>query len=113
MSARTRRTARVPHPGWSCCDPEQDLAGWIARERTRIELMRRWCRVLHARGRRLKAESIRATIAGDRARAMALDAQCRMAHGRGNAYGQRLMGLAGHVDRVEAAHQFRLAVSMQ
>jgi hypothetical protein len=110
-AAPTRRKQRVPHPGWACCDPEQDLAGWVARERVTIARMRRWCRVWHARGRRLNSASIRALVTGDRAEAERLQGLCRLAHGNGNAYGQELMMREGHVDRVEAAHQFRLGAA--
>lgn len=94
----------VMHPGWACCDPNQDLAGWIVRQRARIERDGRWVAVLHQRGRRLNAASIGAYLADDHRRGQQLDADRREAHGRANAIGQRMLILAGHVDRVEAAH---------
>lgn len=98
---------RVMHPGSACCDVTQDLAGWLVRERARVARNYRWARVLHARGRRLKEASIRATVAGDASRAAALDAQSRTAHGFANSYAQRAMIREGHVDRVEAGHLWR------
>lgn len=108
MSVRTVREAVVEHPGWACCDPGQDLAGWIARERARLETARRWVRVLHQRGRRLDALAVAAYLAGDHAAGQHLDARCREAHGRANAVAQRALMTEGHLDRVEAAHPHRM-----
>lgn len=98
----------VQHPGWGCCDPAQDLAGWIARQRARVERDGRWVHVLHQRGRRLRTAGTKAYIAGHVAAGQALDLASVAAHGRANAIAQRSLILAGHVDRVEAAHQHRL-----
>lgn len=103
-----RRPATVPHPGMACCDPTQDLAGWITRERARINRNYRWTRVLHQRGRRLDRASLRALVAGDQKRAEQLAAESRRAHGRANCYAQSALMAEGHVDRVEAAHAYRL-----
>lgn len=99
---------KIPHPGWACCDPEQDLQGWLDHERARIAIQRRWARVLHTRGRRLDRLSLTALLAGDAARAERLSAASRAAHGRANARGQDALVRAGHADRVEEAHAFRL-----
>lgn len=98
----------VQHPGSACCDPTQDLAGWIARQRARMERDGRWVQVLHQRGQRLRAEATKAYVAGDVDTGQALDLTSVTAHGQANAIAQRMLILAGHVDRVEAAHRDRL-----
>lgn len=98
----------TPHPGWECCDPTKDLRGWIDRERVRVAVLRRWARVLHARGQRLDRASLTEVIAGNHGLAAALAAESRAAHALANAHGQDAMVREGHVGRVEEAHSFRL-----
>lgn len=43
---------RAPHPGSACCDPTQDLPGWIRAQRARIARDWRWSRIWRARGNR-------------------------------------------------------------
>lgn len=107
MSAR--RSSR--HPGWTCCDLSQDLAGWIARQRAAFANVRLRAGVLHAEGARLNVESIRATVEGNRDRATEAAARCHVAHGAANAVMQSVLVREGHVDRVEAAHAWRLSVT--
>lgn len=109
MTTRTiKRPKRVMHPGSACCDLTQDLAGWIERETARINRMRRWCRVWHQRGRRLRAASIRAAVRSDSALADRLAGESVYAHGMGNAHGQSIGIREGHLERVIEAHQWRL-----
>lgn len=104
----TPAPARVPHPGSACCDPTQDLAGWITAQRARSERDWRWVRVLHQRGDRLRKAATRALIRDDLPSGQRLDAASINAHGRANAYAQRALVRDGHLDRVEQAHQHRL-----
>jgi len=101
-------TAPVPHPGSPCCDPAQDLAGWIAAQRSRSARDRRWVRVLHGRGHRLDRLAVQAYAAGDNDAGADLDAAHRAAHGRANGYAQQALMRDAHTDRVEAAHPHRL-----
>lgn len=106
MATKTKTT--VPHPGSACCDPTQDLAGWLAAERARIARNWRWTTVLHQRGRRLRDAATRAITAGDHRRGVLLDGASRGAHGLANAYAQDALIRSGDADRIEAAHQYRL-----
>lgn len=99
---------RVPHPGSACCDLTQDLAGWIRQQRARIARDWRWSRAWRARGDRLDRASIRAYASGDDTTGRAHQLDSITAHGRANAHAQTALTRAGHVDRVEAAHQWRL-----
>ncbi|MFI2663230.1 hypothetical protein [Micromonospora carbonacea] len=98
----------VPHPGSACCDPNQDLAGWIQLQRARIERDRRWIRVLHQRGRRLRKAATRALTNSDTNTSRALDGASVDAHGLANALAQDMLIREGEVERIEAAHQYRL-----
>lgn len=101
-------TVKVPHPGSACCDPTQDLAGWIAAQRSRSERDWRWVRVLHQRGKRLRDTATRALVAGDHRAGQRIDAASISAYGHGNAIAQRALIRDGDVDRIEQAHQYRL-----
>lgn len=103
-----RPAGPVEHPGWACCDPTQDLAGWIVRQRARVDLWGRWVRVLHQRGDRLRRAGTGAYLGGNVTFGQALDLASIGAHGRANAIAQRALIVAGHVDRVEEAHRGRL-----
>lgn len=96
------------HPGSACCDPAQDLAGWIARQRARIAIDHRWARVLSMRGRRLRRASIAAQVRGDRDRSERSDREALMCSGRAMAIYQSTLISEGQVDRVEEAHRWRL-----
>jgi hypothetical protein len=100
--------ARVPHPGSACCDPTQDLAGWIATQRARIARDRRWARAWRTRGDRLRREGTRAWAASAHTTGRDLDAASVTAHGTANAWAQRALMRAGDVDRIETAHAYRL-----
>jgi hypothetical protein len=99
---------KVPHPGSACCDPNQDLAGWIAAQRARSERDWRWVKVLHQRGKRLRDTATRALTAGDCRTGQRLDAASVNAYSHGNAIAQSALMRDGNVDRIEAAHQYRL-----
>jgi hypothetical protein len=111
----TERHVEVLHPGSECCDPTTDLAGWIAAERARIRILRRWCTALAARGHRLHRACIAATARGLPDAGPLRDAAA-WACGRAYAYGQIAalrLGRVDRVDRVEAAHQYRLGPDRQ
>ncbi|WP_229398111.1 hypothetical protein [Micromonospora okii] len=108
MTAR-RRPRAVPHPGSACCDPAQDLAGWITRETARLDVADRWARVLSRRGQRLRRAGTSALSRGDRERAAQLDAEALSCSGRAMAIWQTSQMHRGHVERVAEAHAWRLS----
>ena len=102
------KKSKVLHPGWGCCDLSQDLQGWLDREQAAVNILRRWCAVLHARGRRLDNLALNNLIEGNQAQYYKLQTECITAHGQANAYGQEALIRIGHVDRVREAHLWRL-----
>lgn len=97
---------KVPHPGWGCCDLSQDLKGWLVLEYGRAAGLRALAREERQRGDAVDALWRQTS---DWREMMPLDRQ-RLAHyGTANAYGQRAMMIQAHAERVEAAHQRRLA----
>ncbi|MFI6228589.1 hypothetical protein ACIBCR_14910 [Micromonospora echinospora] len=100
--------ATVPHPGSACCDPTQDLAGWIQAQRARSERDWRWVTVLHQRGRRLRAIAGRAWTRSDHETGRLYDKASAYCHLRANCIAQEALIRTGDVDRIEQAHQYRL-----
>jgi hypothetical protein len=96
------------HPGSACCDLTQDLAGWIERQRARFAIEHRWARVLSKRGQRLRREAIKAQVRGNAGRSNALDDEAMVCSSRAMVIYQSVLMNEGHVDRVEAGHQWRL-----
>lgn len=99
---------KVPHPGWACCDLNQDLQAWLNREQAAVAIKYRWCAVLHTRGKRLDNQALTELIEGNHSRHNELSTASRNAHGRANAYGQNAMIRNGHAERVRDAHKWRL-----
>jgi hypothetical protein len=104
------RKARVPHPGWACCDPEQDLAGWIARQRDLCNAQRGWARPYRQAGERAKRLAVAKCVAGryDWRSQMRLTQLEQRFHGIANSIMQSVLIAEGHVERVAAAHTWRL-----
>jgi hypothetical protein len=105
----TRKT-RVPHPGWACCDLEQDLAAWIARQRALCDAKRAQARPYRRAGERAKRLAIAKDVADryDWRSQMRLTQLEQHFHGIANGIMQSVLITEGHVERVEAAHAWRL-----
>lgn len=102
--------ARVSHPGWACCDLEQDLAAWIARQRALCNARRAQARPYRRTGERAKRLAVAKCVAGryDWRSQMRLTQLEQRFHGIANSIMQSVLIAEGHVDRVEAAHNWRL-----
>lgn len=99
---------KPPHPGSACCDLTQDLAGWIQQQRARIARDWRWFRAWRQRGTRLDRASVAAYVAQDDDTGRALRLAAITACGNANAWAQKALIREGDVDRIEAAHAWRL-----
>lgn len=98
----------IHHPGSACCDPAQDLAGWITEQTRQLNIMDRWARVCSKRGQRLRREATKALARGNPALSEELDSQsylyCRAAWSIHTPAAVR----RGDVERITAAHRERL-----
>lgn len=98
----------IHHPGSACCDPTQDLAGWIAEQTRQLDVADRWARVYSKRGRRLRREATKALTRGNATLSRELDDQsylyCRAAWSIHTPASVR----RGDVERITAAHRERL-----
>lgn len=101
----------VPHPGSACCDPTQDLAGWLDAQRKRATIYWRWSRMWRQRAGRINREARRALVSGDRARFQQLDAAARATYGMANVNAQHALLIDGEVERIAEAHTWRLQPS--
>ncbi len=111
MTAR-RKQQRVPHPGWACCNPEQDLAGWIAAQRARVADLQRQAAETRARAELAEANLLNAVAVGVPWQIRdEFERRRQTLHGEANAYAQDALMLAGRLDRVEAAHAYRLKLT--
>lgn len=104
----TRTRTRVQHPGWACCDLEQDLAGWLARQRVLVAGLREVARDHRDRGRQFRELELKTLTAEGPKAAYHWQLLCIEAHGVANAYAQDALIVEGHLDRVEEAHAWRL-----
>lgn len=104
------KATKVPHPGSACCDPNQDLAGWVAQETIRLDRADRWARVLSQKGQRLRRAATMALAQCRHARSADLDAESMVLCSTAMAIWQSNLARRGDLDRVVEAHEFRLAV---
>lgn len=99
---------KIQHPGMACCDLEQDLPGWLARQRGIVEALRTEARVWRHKAEHADAKALAAAAEQHGTTAQHEAELYRQAnHGMANAYAQRALIMEGHLDRVEAAHQWR------
>lgn len=99
---------KPPHPGWACCDPAQDLRGWLVLEYGKAAGLRALAREARGLGQDADARSLEAARESRGWKVqMDLSHERQAHHGLANAYAQRAMCIEAHAARVEAAHQWR------
>lgn len=103
--------ARIPHPGWACCDPEQDLAAWVVRQREILAKMRRSAAEARSRGEEADQAALAGAVKalGDEGyrHQHQLEQARQRYHGEANAIMQSVLIHEGHLERVVAAHPWR------
>lgn len=96
----------VPHPGHACCDPTQDLAGWLAAERQAVDDLFGAARAHRAKAEQSRAARLRADVGSEAYRES--DEACRGESLLANVVAQEAWRRFDRAGKVEAAHQFRL-----
>lgn len=99
--------ADPPHPGWGCCDPAQDLAGWLVRQRQAVDELLVASRAHRLHADRFRGVRLRADVSSAEFRDV--DEAWRGASFYANACAEEAWHRFDRAGAIEAAHQFRLS----